>query len=226
MVQDDESAERIQLSAAQIAASSLAAVSAAVVCSFFGVAGTVIGAAIASVLATVGSALYSYSLRRTKARLRRLHQAGAAAPPVTEVMRTAREQGRRLVSQLPVKLIGAGAIGVFIVSIGVVTVIELGLGKPLSALFGVSHSGNRNTSLGSGLDFGSHRSPSKPNPEPTTTPSPGVSSSPTPSAQPTVTRTVTPNPSPTSAAPPTVSPTASTPPTPRLPLPHVSSSHP
>ena len=41
-----------------MAAGALAAVSAAVVASLFGVAGTVIGAAVASVVSTVGAALY------------------------------------------------------------------------------------------------------------------------------------------------------------------------
>jgi hypothetical protein len=211
MASDDESTERIQLSLAQVAASSLAAVSAAVVCSFFGVAGTVIGAAVASLLATVGSALYSYSLRRTRARIRRLHQAGAASPPVTEVVRTAREQGRRLISQLPVKVIGAGAIAVFVVSIGAVTVIELGVGEPLAAVFGVSHSGSRKTTFGSLSGTGSHRSKPTPTPKPTGSASP--SASPTPSRS--ATRTSAPTHSPS----PTPTPTATVTPTPTLTLP-------
>ena len=60
-----------QLSAVQLAAGALAAVSAAGVASLFGVAGAVIGAAVASVVSTVGAALYSESLRRTDAGLRR-----------------------------------------------------------------------------------------------------------------------------------------------------------
>ena len=56
----------------QVAASALAAVSAAVVSSTFGVAGTLIGAAIASVIASVGSTLYLASIRSTNERLRRL----------------------------------------------------------------------------------------------------------------------------------------------------------
>ena len=60
-----------QLSALQLAAGALAAVSAAVVASFFGVAGTVIGAAVASVISTVGAAVYTESMRRTHAGLRR-----------------------------------------------------------------------------------------------------------------------------------------------------------
>jgi phage tail tape-measure protein len=58
-----------QLSALQVAAGALAAVSAAVAASFFGVAGTVIGAAVASVVSTVGAAVYTESMRRTHAGL-------------------------------------------------------------------------------------------------------------------------------------------------------------
>ncbi len=53
------------LSTAQVAGSALAAVSGAILASTAGVTGTVIGAAIASVVATVGAAIYTWSLRRT-----------------------------------------------------------------------------------------------------------------------------------------------------------------
>ncbi len=56
----------------QVAASALAAVSAALISSTFGVAGTLIGAAIASIVASVGSTLYLASLRSTNERLRRM----------------------------------------------------------------------------------------------------------------------------------------------------------
>lgn len=62
--------EGLSLSATQLAGSVLAAVSASVAASVFGVAGTVIGAALGSIISVVGSAVYSYSLRRTQARVR------------------------------------------------------------------------------------------------------------------------------------------------------------
>jgi hypothetical protein len=202
IVAEQDPKERIQISLAQVAASSAAAVSAAVVCSFFGVAGTIIGTAITSMVATVGSALYAHSLRRTKSRLRKLHQAGAASPPLSEVLKTSQLQGRRWLSQLPWRGIGLGTAVVFVFSIGLVTVVEISAGKPLSALFGVSHSGNRGTTLGSVVGVGGHRSPkAKPSPSPSSTPS----SSPSPS--PTVTRTAPTSPPPTATA--TSSPTGS-----------------
>src|SRR4051812_50137347 len=69
----DESTDKPKgtgLSPVQVAASALAAVSSAVLLSFFGVAGTLIGAALASVISTVGATGYSASLRKTSERLR------------------------------------------------------------------------------------------------------------------------------------------------------------
>jgi hypothetical protein len=216
-VADDDGKDKIQLSVAQIAASCLAAVSAAVLCSLFGVAGTVIGTAVASLIATIGSALYAHSMRRTKARLRRLHQAGAAAPPLTEVVKTARQQGRQWLSQIQWRLVGIGTVVVFVVAIGVVTIIEFSAGESLSALFGVSHSGGRESSITSLVGKGPH---GKHHHKPKPTPSPSSSSSsPAPtktvtvSPSPTKTVTVTPTPpvTPTSPISTSLSPTASAP---------------
>jgi len=62
--------EKLGLSATQLIASGLAAMSATVAASFFGVAGTVIGAALGSIISVVGNAVYGYSLRRTRSRVR------------------------------------------------------------------------------------------------------------------------------------------------------------
>jgi hypothetical protein len=196
---DDEDHERFQLSAAQVAASSLAAMSAAVVCSYFGVAGTVIGTAVTSLIATTGSALYSYSLRRTRARLRRLHLAGAASPPFREVVKTARQQGRKIFEQVPWAIAGIGTGLVFVLSLDVITTIEGGIGESISAALGVSHSGGRTTSLGSIFHGGHHRH-HKPKSKPSKTPTPSTTptSTATPSHSPTVTPSVTPTKTPTS----------------------------
>ena len=75
-----DSTPRFELNIVQVIAGTLAAVTAAVVSSFFGIAGTVIGAGIASLVAAIGTALYSHSIRRTQARLAgaRSAQPGAA----------------------------------------------------------------------------------------------------------------------------------------------------
>ena len=59
-------APRLELSLPKIVAGALAAASAAVASSWLGVAGTVFGAVVVSVVATVGTALYSHSLERSQ----------------------------------------------------------------------------------------------------------------------------------------------------------------
>jgi hypothetical protein len=200
---EDEDRERFQLSAAQVAASSLAAMSSAVICSFFGVAGTVIGTAVASLVATIGGALYSYSLRRTKARLRRLHLAGANSPPFREVVKTARQQSGRIIREIPWRAMALGAGCVFVFSLGVITAIEEAQGETLSAIFGVSHGSSRDNSLGGVFGVGHHKSGHKPKskktPSHSPTPTTSASTSPSPPASTT--------PSPTATATPSTTPT-------------------
>jgi cell division septation protein DedD len=196
-VNRDEERERVQISGAHVVASAFAAISAAVVCSFFGVAGTILGTAVTSLIATTGSALYSYSLRRTQARLRRLHQAGAASPPVREVLKEARRQGRSMLGRVPWALVLIGSMSVFVFSIGVVTAIEEEQGETLSALFGVSHSSNNKCSVCAAFNtkHRAHKPAHSPTPTPSETPSP--SATPTPTATPTPAATSSPSPSPT-----------------------------
>ncbi|HEX3898481.1 MAG TPA: hypothetical protein VHW74_04865 [Mycobacteriales bacterium] len=204
MAEDKEDRERVQISVGQVVASSLAAVSAAVVCSFFGVAGTVIGTAIASLVATVGGALYSYSLRRTRARLRRLHRAGAAAPPLREVLRTVRQQGRRTFDRVEWVAVAIGAGAVFVLAIGVVTVIEDATnlnGAPLA------HHHSRHRPPTPAPTFSPTSTPtttassSTPSHTPSASASPGASSTPSPTAS--SLPTVTPSPTATPTATPT-----------------------
>jgi hypothetical protein len=67
----DKDERPIGLSPAQVAGSALAAVSGALLASFAGTTGTIIGTAVGSVVATVGAAIYTWSLRRTSAAVRR-----------------------------------------------------------------------------------------------------------------------------------------------------------
>ncbi|CCB77314.1 MULTISPECIES: hypothetical protein [Streptomycetaceae] len=62
--------KRIDLSLTQVAGSAAAAVTAAVLASFLGVYGTVIGAAVVSVVATTGGVIYQHLFRRTGEQLR------------------------------------------------------------------------------------------------------------------------------------------------------------
>ncbi len=66
---DSDERPRLEINWAQSAGGALAAVSSAVLLSTFGVAGTLIGAAIGSLVITVGGAIYSYSIRTTRQRV-------------------------------------------------------------------------------------------------------------------------------------------------------------
>jgi hypothetical protein len=66
----EQQAKRPDISVIQIVAGALAALTAAVLASTFGVEGTITGAAFGSVVATVGAAWYGWSLERTHHRLR------------------------------------------------------------------------------------------------------------------------------------------------------------
>jgi hypothetical protein len=180
-VRSDNSAEqpkRAQLSAVQVAASALAAVSSAVVASFFGMAGTLIGAALASVIATVSTTLYSESLRKTKERLNRVLIARQTAPATSAKEAAAPPTLPRHLDprRAPAKSRGprwsrvAGyAAAVFVVAMGIVTGIELIGQQPVSALVGNSDSSGT-TTIGELTDASSHRdtTPSTPS-SPTTT---------------------------------------------------------
>ncbi|WP_163567945.1 hypothetical protein [Fodinicola feengrottensis] len=63
---------RLDLSFTQVIAGALAAVTSAVAASYFGVAGTLIGAGFGSVIITVGTSVYKASLRRTNETLRKV----------------------------------------------------------------------------------------------------------------------------------------------------------
>ena len=65
----EQQRERVDINWVQVSGSALAAVTSAVLLSTVGVAGTIIGAAIGSVFATAGSAIYSYSLRISRDRV-------------------------------------------------------------------------------------------------------------------------------------------------------------
>ncbi len=68
----DGTSRKIDLNLTHVAATALAAVTAAVLGSELGAAGTIIGAAAASVITTVGTAVYKASLERSRARVRSL----------------------------------------------------------------------------------------------------------------------------------------------------------
>ncbi|GAB7042691.1 MULTISPECIES: hypothetical protein [Catenuloplanes] len=86
---EDDKERRVwsKIDLVKLAAGTLAAISSAVCASWLGVTGTIVGAALASVIATVGQELYAHSLKHTYQRLRgvRLEQALAVVGATTRV---------------------------------------------------------------------------------------------------------------------------------------------
>ena len=93
-------AKKIDLSLTQVIGGSLAAATAAALGSKIGVAGTIIGAAVVSVISAVAASLYTTSLRRTR----------AAAKAAVEVVRVKRLDGQRptdiALDGLPTAIVG------------------------------------------------------------------------------------------------------------------------
>jgi hypothetical protein len=103
---------RFQLSGTQLIASGAATMTATVATSYFGVAGTLIGAGAVSVLTTVGATLYQHFLDRGKAQI------------------AGRMSGRAV--RRPWYVVVGAAAGVFLAVMGVVTAFEVATGRPLS----------------------------------------------------------------------------------------------
>ena len=137
MSQDDPSTKRkrLDLTVTQVVASAFAAVTATIGASFLGVAGTIIGAAVASVLTVVANAIYVDSLHRTRDRLaglvppapspRAIPWPGARDNPWWRKVR-----GR----PIPWRAVAIGAVAVFAVLVGLITVVEAAAGRPLTDL--------------------------------------------------------------------------------------------
>ncbi len=77
---DDPDEKPPGLSVTQVVASALAAVSSTVLLSYLGVAGTIIGAGIASVLTVVGNNIYTRSILKTRRQMKAALQAGVVLP--------------------------------------------------------------------------------------------------------------------------------------------------
>ena len=90
----------LNLSAAQVIASVLATLSAAVAASFLGVAGTLVGAAVGSLVSTMGTEIYKHYLQRSEERLRSAgqvlyHSAARTRTGTTDVRAAAASSGRQ-----------------------------------------------------------------------------------------------------------------------------------
>ena len=128
----------LELSATQLVATALAAITATIAASYLGVSGTVIGAALASVVSAVGNAVYGHSLRSTRDRVRGRDPqppAPTSSPAPTSAPASAEPRPSRPGHPRP-RWRGAaiGAAAVFAAVLALVTGVELVAGRPLSDL--------------------------------------------------------------------------------------------
>jgi hypothetical protein len=216
--QDPE--RRLELSPAQVAGSALAAMSGAVFISWAGTAGTLIGAAAGSVIATVGSATYTWSLRRSRDAARRTAErmrqtalvANGRPRSVAETTTTVEEPpGRRW--DLPWGKVALASLAVMVAGMAGITAVEAVTGRSVSSYTGGGDSSS--TTLGSVVGSGQQATkehatkPTKVTPTETSTPTPdpGTEAAPTP-AVPAPSTPATPapttDPTPTPSVPPAV----------------------
>jgi hypothetical protein len=207
----------IQIS--KVIAGTLAAVAAAVLGSFLGVAGTLAGAALASVVGSVGTEIFNNSLKRGTRTLQTVAPtfikapAAVGTPPVAAAAEE--EKPSHLVPEQPSRQIrwahiGLATLTLFVLSMGAISVFEAFTDKPLSATV-------KNTSATGSTVFGSSDKSSqdedKPATEPSESPSADESADPststTESPDPDTSTTQSPEPTETTTAPvePTTEPT-------------------
>ena len=165
--------ERLEINWVNAVGGALAAVSAAVVLSTLGTAGTLVGAALGSLCITVGGAVYSHSLRVTHRRVAaaralpaRRQGAGravsgaeestavAGAPTATLEREAAGETWSQTLRRLPWKRIGLVSAALFVVTVVTIMIFELSIGRPVSSLTGGTDSESGTLVPGVGRDRG------------------------------------------------------------------------
>jgi hypothetical protein len=205
-------------------AGALAAVCAAVVGSYLGVAGTLIGAAVASIIGTVGTEVYERSITRGGKKLQTLAApvfikapAAVGTPPVAAA--TEEDSPSHTVppkQQINWRRVSLVAAAAFLLAMGSLTVVELFTHKSVASMVG------NDTKAGSTVGGLFHPGTVSNTPAPTPSTSPS-SASPTentaPAIAPTTTEPASPEPAATTAPttepttePTTVAPTTNAPP--------------
>ncbi len=201
----EQSTKGLDIKPTQVAAGALASVTAAVLGSKLGVAGTVTGAGLASVVGTVGTSMYERSIQaarsRVTARIKQDQPPAGASDDATTVRLMVEPPKEERANRRRWPLMVAGVVAAFVLGMGVLTFVEL--------LDGHATSGNGNRTTVGAL-FGQ---PGQTTPAPTTstTPPPTSSSTTTSSNPPTTTSSTPPSSSsstPTSTT--TSSPTTTT----------------
>ncbi len=168
------------LSIAQVIAGALASVSAAVVASKFGVAGTIIGAAISSVTVTIGSVLYRRSIEGAHERVRTRYRRSRNDVDEGGADFEYRVRPHR---RLAWGAIAGGTVLVFVLAMGGLTAFETVARTSAARLMGQS-SGDARTTVGAVLQnvTPDESGPASPGPEPD---QPAASDIATPQAAPT-----------------------------------------
>jgi hypothetical protein len=210
-----------QLRVPKLLAGGLAAVSGAVVTSFFGVEGTLIGAALVSMLVAPAEALYTHSLASAhsvarRSLLRRLgDQAGTSQEGESEEGES--QEGESQAQPQPIRWqrVAVAAVLAFGIAVAAITVVEAVANQPLASLVGSRPRQGGSTSVGVVVAGGDRSIPPATRPPATSTTSPAGPAPTTtaPVAVPTTTapaRTV-----PSTTAVPTTAPSRQTPTTQR-----------
>lgn len=204
-------------------AAALAAVCAAVVGSFLGVAGTLIGAAVASIIGSVGTEIYERSLKKGGQKLQTLAPvfvkapAAVGTPPVAAA--TEEDSPSHIIAPRPQirwRQIALLAGAVFVLAMGSLTVVELFTHKSLASMVG--NNTKAGSTVGGLIDPGTGGATPKPTPStsrssvsPTETTPPAIAPTTTGPTSPAPTATTTPTTEPTTE-PTTVAPTTEAPP--------------
>jgi hypothetical protein len=197
-----------QLRVPKLLAGALAAVSGAVVASFFGIEGTLIGAALVSLLVAPAEALYTHSLASAhrvarRSLVRRVgEQAGASQEGTSQ-------EGTSQAHPQPIRWqrVAVAAVAAFGLAVGAITGVEAVANQPLASLVGSRPRPEGSTSVGAVVDGAdrsappatrapatSTTSPSSSVPAPTTTAPVGVPTTTAPaSAIPSTTAATTPS---------------------------------
>jgi hypothetical protein len=188
-----------QLRVTNLLGGALAAISGAVVASFFGVFGTLAGAGVMSIFMAVATAGYAHSLAATHRWLRRtiLRRADGEAQAGTPPAQPIRWQR-----------VALAAAAVFAIAMGAVTTVEATAKRPLASLLGSRPPSGASTSVGVVVGQSAAGAPRAPG-TPTTSPPASAPTTTAPDGQ--ATTTAPAGMVPSTTAPSTTAPTATTP---------------
>jgi hypothetical protein len=149
-----------QLRVPKLLAGALAAVSGAVVASFFGIEGTLIGAALVSLLVAPAEALYTHSLASAhrvarRSLVRRVgEQAGASQEGTSQ-------EGTSQAHPQPIRWqrVAVAAVAAFGLAVGAITGVEAVANQPLASLVGSRPRPEGSTSVGAVVDGADRSAP-------------------------------------------------------------------